>query len=151
MVIYTWKILEGLVPNFSTNSSKTTCYWSDRRVPKCRIPSLKHRKCWNEERTIFLSVKGPRLFNTLPSYLGNCAAKTLAVFKSHLEKFLKAIPDEPDLPGYAQTRVARTNTAVYQVRYSRAWAMPGPQEQIQQRNHHKVSKRYCSYDSHLKD
>ena len=130
IVIYTWKILEGLVPNFSTNSSKTTCYWSDRHGRKCKIPTLRHRGSVGTKREHFLSVKGPRLFNTLPSHLRNCAGQSLAVFKSQLDKFLKNIPDEPGLPGYAQSRVARTNSLVDQVRYRRAWAMPGPQEQI---------------------
>ena len=80
IVIYTWKILEGLVPNFSTNSSKTTCYWSDRHGRKCKIPTLRHRGSVGTKREHFLSVKGPRLFNTLPSYLRNCAGQSLAVF-----------------------------------------------------------------------
>ena len=66
IVIYTWNILEGLVPNFSSNVSKITCYWSDRYGRKCKIPSLIRRGNIRTKRENFLSVKGPRLFNTLP-------------------------------------------------------------------------------------
>ena len=127
MVIYTWKIQDGLVPNFSTNSSKTTCYWSGRHGRTCKIYSLRQRGIVGMKRENSLSVKVPCLFNTLPSYLRNCAGQSLAVFKSQLDEFLKNIPDEPR---YAQSRVARTNSLVDQVRYRWAWAMTGPQEQI---------------------
>ena len=130
IVIYTWKILEGLVPNFSSNVSKITCYWSDRYGRKCKIPSLIRRGNIRTKRENFLSVKGPRLFNTLPPHLRNSAGQSLETFKSHLDKFLKDIPDEPGLPGYVASRAAGTNSLVDQVHPRRAWAMPGPQEQI---------------------
>ena len=130
LILYTWKILEGLVPNFSSDLSKITCYWSVRHGRKCKIPSLKHRGSVGTKRESFVSVKGPRLFNTLPAHIRNIAGQSLAVFKKHLDKFLKSIPDEPGLPGYAASRAAGSNSIVDQFHYRRAWAVPGPQEQI---------------------
>ena len=130
MIIYTWKILEGLVPNFVSNSSKITCQWSMRRGRLCKIPPLNHSGRIKTIRDNFLSVKGPRLFNTLPQTIRNIKGTSLSVFKRNLDDFLKRIPDEPSLPGYAQYREARSNSMVDQVPcYNRrAWAMPGPQE-----------------------
>ena len=130
IIIYTWKILEGLVPNFVSISSKITCQWSMRRGRLCKIPPLNHSGRIKTTRENFLSVKGPRLFNTLPQTIRNITGTSLSVFKQNLDKFIKRIPDEPSLPGYAQYREARSNSMVDQVPcYNRrAWAMPGPQE-----------------------
>ena len=41
---------------------------------------------------------GPALFNSIPPEIK--LAKTIASFKSKLDRFLKSIPDNPPLPNY---------------------------------------------------
>ena len=43
-------------------------------------------------------VEGPRLFNSLPRTLRNTVG-TLTVFKTHLDKYLEMIPDQPAFAG----------------------------------------------------
>ena len=130
LIIYTWKILEGLVPNFSSQSSKVSCFLSARHGRKCKIPPLKHRGKVGTIRENFICVKGPRLFNILPAHIRDMSGISLDSFKGYLDKFLLTLPDEPSVSGYVASRAAESNSLVDQIHYSRAWAMPGPQEDI---------------------
>ena len=84
IIIYTWKILVSLVPNFSSDSSKIDHYWSDRHGRKCKIPAVKNRGGIGNKRENFLSVKGPKLFNVLPSSIRNIMDGNVNVFKRQL-------------------------------------------------------------------
>ena len=125
LIIYTWKLLEGLVPNLN---SKVTSYWSPRLGRKCKIPPIKHRGKIGTIRENFLNVKGPQLFNVLPRDIRNIVNQPLEVFKRQVDKFLSSVPDEPGCQGYVSSRAAGSNSVVDQIHYRRAWAMPGPQD-----------------------
>ena len=120
-IIYTWKILEGLVPNLN---SKIRPYWSRRHGRKCKIPPLKQRGRIGTIRENFLNVKGPKLFNVLPLNLRNIANQPLEVFKRHLDKFLQNVEVKPGYQGYVLSRAAGSNSLVDQVQYRRACAVP---------------------------
>ena len=58
------------------------------------------------------AVRGPRLFNVIPSELRNFTG-TADTFKRKLDLFLKDIPDRPALPNYFQS--SSGNSVVEQV------------------------------------
>ena len=127
IIIYTWKILNSLVPNFTSDSSKITAHWSDRHGLKCKIPPVKNRGSIGSKRDNFLSVKGPKLFNILPASIRNSLGSEPLVFKKNLDKFLSTVPDEPSVQGYSSGRAAASNSLLDQVRHRRAWTETGPQ------------------------
>ena len=118
IIIYTWKILEELVPNFSSPESKIISYQTTRHGRKCHIPSVTQIKSIRALRENFLSVRGPRLFNCLPKSIRNISGQSLTIFKKHLDKFLVSVPDEPGVTGYCKFRAADSNSLTDQVRYS---------------------------------
>ena len=77
----------------------------------------------NRERVIFgrrtiplrgdERVRGPMLFNTLPSELRNMTNCSSESFKQALDTFLKTIPDEPQTHGYTYMRRADSNSLIH--------------------------------------
>ena len=115
-IIYTWKILEGLVPNcglkFTTN---------ERRGREALIPNLKGKASIKRLREQSFQVKGPKLFNTLPPSLRKITRVSVDEFKHHLDKYLEGIPDEPIMEGLVpaacdQFSAAPSNSIVDQAR-----------------------------------
>jgi hypothetical protein len=43
IIVYTWKIITGLAPNFESETSKIVTYYNERRGRLCRIPSFNNR------------------------------------------------------------------------------------------------------------
>ena len=89
-IIYTWKVLEGLVPNFGVNEIH-----SDRRGRDCMIPRLKGKQKFQSLQNQSFQVNGPRLFNCLPKNIRNIIRVSVPEFKEHLDKFLGQLPDQP--------------------------------------------------------
>ena len=111
-IIYTWRIIEGQVPNLDCTPIRVTC--SDRRGRSCippHIPSSAPERT-KSIRFASLSHKGPRLFNSLPADIRNLTGCTLATFKGALDKHLVSIPDEPLIPSMTQYRRCETNSIV---------------------------------------
>ena len=98
-IIYTWKILEGKVPNCGITSHENA-----RKGRLCIIPALKrsNQKIQTLRENSF-QIIGPRLFNCLPSNIRNKTKCSIDDFKFLLDQFLSKIPDEPKLPGYLPT------------------------------------------------
>ena len=112
VIIYTWCIIENLVPNVGTISS----YRKPRQGRKCNIP-LVRRGPW--QKLIYASFRmlGPRLFNTIPSYLRNLTGCSKDKFKTELDKYLFRVPDEPLMPGYTIMRRAESNSIIHMKQY----------------------------------
>ena len=95
-IIYLWKILEGLVPNFS---DPIVCYFSDRRGRSCIVshvnPGRQGTLAFNSFRW-----RSVRIFNRLPIHIRNISACSIDRFKSQLDRYLRTIPDLPSQPGY---------------------------------------------------
>ncbi|XP_069184905.1 uncharacterized protein [Procambarus clarkii] len=121
-IIYTWKILEGQVPNLH---SKITTYWSERHGRKCRIEPVKSRGAIGTIREHSINIRGPRLFNVLPASIRNIAGTTVDIFKRKLDLFLQGVPDQPGCGGYVGLRAAPSNSLVDQTLTSRAWPRAG--------------------------
>ena len=93
-ILYTWKILEQLVPNCGLEAST-----SDRRGRQVQIPQLKGPLAIRSLREQSFQVNGPKLFNCLPPSITNLSGITVDEFKLKLDQFLSKIPDEPNVEG----------------------------------------------------
>ena len=67
-----------------------------------------------------LPVHGQQLFNTLPANLRNTTDCTVESFKGKLDKYLRTIPDEPQITGYTAMRRAETNSLLDMTRLANA-------------------------------
>ena len=93
-IIYTWKALEGIVPecgvkekNQSESRTGRTCM-----IPKISNLATQRTKTLREQS---FQVHGPGLFNSLPKSIRNITKCSINKFKEPLDLFLKNIPDQP--------------------------------------------------------
>ena len=95
--IYTWKIVENIVPNCSLNWNLDETKGRLCKIPQlvtsssCKVKSMRDRS---------FQVAGPKVFNSLPRYLRDMSGCSKESWKSALDKFLGGIPDMPLLPDY---------------------------------------------------
>ena len=89
-IIYTWKVLEGLVPNCGIEKIQT----GENSNRRCRIPSGK-----SKQRAQSFQVGGPKLFNSMPANIRDTSNCSLDDFKEKLDRYLTNIPDEPKIGG----------------------------------------------------
>ena len=113
MTIYTWQMLEGQVPDITSGK----IYYINeggRLGRKCSSPPINHNASPDVKRIRYasLAVKGPQLFNILPSEIRNLGNCSVEIFKRALDKFLDKVPDEPQIPGYTAMRRADSNSLV---------------------------------------
>jgi len=114
MIIYTWKILENLVPNINQSDGLRpvfqprlgrSCFVKARITgTSVALQSIRHN---------FLSTRGPILFNSLPKELRNLSGCPVLEFKKKLDKFLVFVPDEPSVLG--ATTNAASNSIKHQI------------------------------------
>ena len=113
-IIYVWRILERQVPNVTSRDGrpKITAKWHPRRGRECIIKAVNRSAPSQVQRLIeaSLPVHGQRLFNILPSEIRNLTGCTTDSFKRRLDRYLKYIPDEPQIPGYTAQRRADSNS-----------------------------------------
>jgi len=95
IIIYMWKILNGLVPN----DMKISFYTSQRDCIKAKLPQIPQNRKNLSMYDKSYSVLGPKLWNTLPTKC-TLALSSLEDFKSNLDTFLQTIPDLPPVDGY---------------------------------------------------
>ena len=114
LIIYTYKIIRGLVPNMKEEKYELKTKSSARRGRECVIPGLNPQATGRVQNLIDSSfpINGPRLFNCLPKSIRDCEA-SVDTFKTKLDKFLKMVPDQPCMPGYQQS--ASRNSIIKQV------------------------------------
>ena len=91
-IIYTWKVLEGLVQNCGVYSIQ-----NERRGRECIIPALKGSPATRNMRDQSFQVRGPRLFNCLPRVIRNSTKISVDDFKIKLDQFLTKLPDQPKI------------------------------------------------------
>ena len=82
-IIYTWKVLEGLVPNCGIHPT-----YSDRRGRECIVHVPRGKPRIQTLRDQSFQVNGPRLFNCLPKNLRDMKRVTIDEFKEKLDNFL---------------------------------------------------------------
>ena len=117
-ILYTWKVLEGLVPNPGLEQCDP-----GRGGRQVKIPRLNNRSSARTKslREASFQVHGPRLFNCLPEHVRKVTNCDLKVFKEKLDTFLSRIPDEPKIGSLIpaccdQVTGAPSNSLVDQVR-----------------------------------
>ena len=110
IIIYTWKMLENLVPNIPVNDDvMIKSYQHIRRGRLCILRRTK-RSPYTNIRHSFFTQNGPRLFNLLPPHIRRLTNCSIEEFKKALDEYLKDVPDEPQIPGYTSCRRADTNS-----------------------------------------
>jgi hypothetical protein len=115
VILYTWKMITVLAPNFESETFRIETYHNERRGRLFKIPPLRNtsavrfQSLWGEAS---LSVAGPRVFNVLPNDQRE-GEFTLETFKRRLDVFLGTIPDRPPLQHF-QRREA-SNSIVHQL------------------------------------
>ena len=105
-MIYTWRILENQVPNFTQTPIVSQGNIDDRCGRKCRIPEIKQSAPCRIKtmRYSSLAYDGPKLFNCLPLNIRNITKCSVEQFKTELDKFLAEIPDQPLIPKLTHQR-----------------------------------------------
>ena len=119
IILYIFKIIQGITPNFQTEKFKIKVQHSPRRGRSCVIPSVNTRSLASVATKVegSFAIRGPKLFNALPFDLRNYDGSAEA-FKSRLDKFLAEVPDKPSLPAYHQP--ATNNSIIEQLAVLRA-------------------------------
>ena len=94
IIIYTWQVLENMVPNFGITAAVNS-----RHGRYCTIPKIKSSASHRTKTLRFnsMGINGPRLFNCLPRQLRNITDSSVDSFKAALDKHLSTVPDEPRL------------------------------------------------------
>jgi len=95
-IIYVWKIVEGLVPNFA---DPITCIFSDRRGRSLAMSHISTGRLGTLAYNSF-RWRSVRMFNALPKAIKNLSSCTIGSFKSQLDHYLRNIEDTPCQPGY---------------------------------------------------
>ena len=115
LILYTYKILSGAVPNFQNEKFRIELRENQRRGTFCRIPPLRNQSTCRVKTLVDSSfaIHGPRLFNSLPKDIRNYNG-SVEGFKGRLDKYLKSVPDKPFLPSYPQQTV-QSNSLIHQL------------------------------------
>ena len=97
-IMYTWKILEGWLPNLT---DPITTKYSERVGRLCIIPSKQAKASSAIQTQKFNSfrIHGARLFNKMPKEICNITNCEPTFFKRNLDTFLSLVPDEPLVAG----------------------------------------------------
>ena len=99
-IIYTWKCLEGLVPDCGIKSRH-----SERLGRSCEVEEI-CRKSSQRIQTLkekSFKIDGPRLFNAMPKHMRNQTRCTVDEFKFKLDHSLQDVPDQPRTPNLEPT------------------------------------------------
>ena len=103
MIIYVWRIINGLSPNLDNESCKIRTSYSTRRGLKYLIPALSRTSHSLQTLTDeSFAVAGPKQFNYIEKDLRNHNG-SLDNFKTKLDRFLWTFPDQPVLVGQQQS------------------------------------------------
>ena len=111
MVIFLWKITQGLVSGYSIPFTPI-----DSRTGRKAVPAIvpdSAPAAVRKVQTGLLAMRGAQLFNLLPASLRNSEHGDILMFKNHLDIFLTNIPDEPTVQGLA--RGAQSNSLLHQI------------------------------------
>ena len=110
IIIYTWKVLEKLVPNFGIQ-----CHTNPRTGRFCLVPHVRSSAAARVQTIRFasLSVNGPRLFNAMPKCVRNMNGCSVETFKAALDKYISRVPDEPRVRSLVPYCIGSSNSLLY--------------------------------------
>ena len=123
-IIYTWRIIEGQVPNFDSTPIMVT--HSNRRGRSCVLPKISSSASQRIKSIRFASLphKGPRLFNCLPKNIRGLTNISVDSFKARLDKFLSTLPDQPLIPSMTSFRECESNSVIDWINHQRRQTQP---------------------------
>ena len=113
LIIYTWRIMDGQVPNISeSNRGGIKEKWHIRRGRVCIVPTVNSQTSGSLRSLYYtsLAIHGPRLFNSIPVTIRNMTVCSMDPFKQCLDKYLRRVLDEPHISGYTALRRAESNS-----------------------------------------
>ena len=96
IILYVWKILEGLAPNLFPSICTKTSY---RRGGTCITSPINVGRFGTLEYNSFRG-SAIRLFNQLPLFVRNVSVGSIHNFKKHLDFCLSTMPDSPCQQGF---------------------------------------------------
>ena len=102
-IIYLWKIIQGMVPNFGISTSTNNPRMGRLiEIPPNKVGRYRYQTLFEAS----MKIEGARLFNGLPSFVRdlNCP---LDKFKSIIYEFLTTIPDQPSTNSLKSTIMGR--------------------------------------------
>ena len=111
MVIFLWKISQGLVSGYDVEFSSDGSRRGRIIVPKTIVRSAPSIVKKARERS--LGVRGAQIFNLFPANIREMNTEHVDTFKNHLDVFLSSIPDQPTVTGLG--RGAETNSLLHQL------------------------------------
>ena len=113
-VIYVYKVINGTVPNFSSQKFSIKTMYSERRGRTCIVPGLNSAAPARLKTLIdnSFAVRGVKLFNAMPRRLRNFE-ESAESFKRSLDTFLIKVRDQPCTPSYHQS--APSNNLIDQI------------------------------------
>ena len=128
-IIYTWKALEGLVPDCGIRTKNNP---ESRNGRECEVPSIVKKSSARVKslREKSLQVHGPKLFNCLPKSIRNITKCDVDTFKEKLDLYISVIPDQPAIGGLIpattnQHTLKPSNSLIDQVREHQRRRGPG--------------------------
>ena len=109
-LIFIWKVSQGLVGGYSLPFQ-----YSERRGATVLVPpmAIGCPASVRKAKEASLKVKGARLYNLLPKELRDMKGVSVNTFKTGLDSWLSAFPDQPTIP--SRQRAALTNSLIDQV------------------------------------
>ena len=113
IIIYTWKILEGIVPNPNNQIVHINNGYRGRRCIRSQLPNTKASMKTILDNS-FIHY-GPKLFNCLPKNIRNLTRCCTETFKHNLDKYLRTLKDEPPIANSPSQRSASSNSIPDQV------------------------------------
>ena len=116
LTIYAWQMLEGIKENYL--GLKVSKYGRNRSIQSHPIRwSYNGKKIKHSNRSIVHRSTGKkmeRLFNCLPPKLRNMEGKSTDTFKTHLDRWLRNVPDTPRIDNYGAGVGEETNSIINQ-------------------------------------
>ena len=91
IIIYVWKILEGLVPNLFPPICTNTLDRIMSHMNVGRLGTLEYNS---------FRWRAIRLLNQLPLFVRNTTVCSIHSFKKQLDSYLSTVPDSPCQPGF---------------------------------------------------
>ena len=108
-IIYVWRIIEVLMPNFS---NQIVCSYSDRRGRYCIVSHVHIGRLGTLAFNSF-RWRSIRLFNAMPNHISYISSCAVISFKCKLDLYLRNIVDLSGIPGF--------NNSLDSVNYKKWW------------------------------
>ena len=117
-IIYSWKVLENLVPNCELQEVEASA--ESQRERRLMVPDVDRKAATAKQLDQVFQVHGPKLFNCLPAKIRNLTKVGLDDFKTALDKWLETVPDQPKIdgltPGTQDMSGVYSNSIIYQTK-----------------------------------